>query len=103
MKAYKLPWYLNTIFIAILAAFSIFIIPGILAIVLTVKQQKMLSEFRKKIAEENRETAEFRSEVSQETLSLIDAKKELEKHLGSKYIIEKVDNQDNHSTLRREI
>ena len=31
------------------------------------------------------------------------AKKELEKHLGSKYIIEKVDNQDNHSTLRREI
>lgn len=29
------------------------------------------------------------------------AKKELEKHLGSKYIIEKVDNQDNHSTLRR--
>lgn len=79
MKQYKLPWYLNTIFIAILAAFSIFVIPGILAIVLTVKQQKMLSEFRKKIAEENRETAEFRSEVSQETLSLIDAKKELEK------------------------
>jgi DNA sulfur modification protein DndD len=31
------------------------------------------------------------------------ARKELEKHLGSKYVIEKVDNQDNHSTLRREI
>ena len=29
--------------------------------------------------------------------------KELEKYLGSKYVIEKVDNQDNHSILRREI
>ena len=31
------------------------------------------------------------------------AKKELEKHLGSMYVIEKVDNKDNLSTLRREI
>lgn len=31
------------------------------------------------------------------------AKKELEKNLGSKYIIEKVDNKDDHSILRREI
>lgn len=31
------------------------------------------------------------------------AKKELEPRLGSKYVIEKVDNKDNHSTLRREI
>ena len=31
------------------------------------------------------------------------ARKELEKYLGSKYVIEKVDNQDNHSILRREI
>ncbi|MBR1984136.1 MAG: hypothetical protein IKA31_00175 [Clostridia bacterium] len=31
------------------------------------------------------------------------AKKELDRHLGSKYVIEKVDNKDDHSVLRREI
>lgn len=79
MKTYKLPWYLNTIFIATLATFSIFIIPGILAIVLTVKQQKMLSEFRKNITKDKKEAAAFRSKISEETLDLIDTKKELEK------------------------
>ena len=31
------------------------------------------------------------------------AKKKLEQNLGSKYVIEKVDNKDDHSVLRREI
>lgn len=79
MKKYNMPWYLNTFLIMVLAAFSIFIIPGLLAIFLAIKQQKSLNKFRNESIEAEKEASDFKNEVDKEVLDSIDMKKELER------------------------
>lgn len=79
MKKYNIPWYLNTFLIMVLAAFSIFIIPGLLAIFLAIKQQKLLNKLRNESMQAEKEASDFKDEVDQEVLNSIDMKKELEK------------------------
>ncbi len=82
----KIPWYLNSWLIAILAAFWFFLFPGIIAIILLQKQQKFLTrtilsdmnQLNEHFEKINSENKELKKLCTSESLQFHDIKKEIE-------------------------
>lgn len=94
---YVLPWYLNSIVIGILAAFSIFIIPAIIAILLVVKQNKLLNEFRQEALKSDNAEAKLRAEVGDKKVDLVLAREEFDKVIAE---LERAKNEMERKTQR---